>query len=109
MVELYFYCNNRCYSKTAVSESWEEQLGHTIIIFPDVVSNLVEGIGGVHSADKVLGYVEVELCVAGTMCVAGTTCVNGQLFSLRRSLRKSSSLSSGGWSSLSSSSDSIVD
>ena len=45
---------------------------------PEVVSNLEEGIGGVHSANKVPGYVEVEYCVAGAMCVTtGITCANG--------------------------------
>lgn len=45
-------------SKAAVSESCGEQLRHTktITIHPEVVSNLaVEGIGGIHSANKVLG------------------------------------------------------
>jgi len=43
------------------------QQGHTMTMHPEVVPNLEEGIGGVHSANKVPGYVEVEYCVAGAM------------------------------------------
>lgn len=49
------------YSKTTVSESLDEQLGHTTIIDPEVVFNLVVEyigdsslLGGVHSSNIVL-------------------------------------------------------
>jgi len=44
------------YSKTAVSESLDEQLGHTMTMDPEVVFNMVvERIGGAHSSNIVLG------------------------------------------------------
>lgn len=43
------------YSKTAASERWDEHLGHTMAMHPEVLFRLeVEGIGGVCSANKVV-------------------------------------------------------
>jgi len=42
------------YSKTAASERWDEHLGHTMVMHPEVLLRLeVEGIGGVCSANRV--------------------------------------------------------
>jgi len=44
------------YSKIAASERWDEHLGHTMAMHPEVLFKLeVEGIGGIRSAKKVVG------------------------------------------------------
>ena len=61
------------YSKTAVSESRDEQLGHTMTILPELIlCPIVESIGEIDSSNSVLGYLEEGLCIA----VIGIPCVN---------------------------------